>query len=143
VNFREEFRVELDRGEVFSAGRHFGEAGVEACKEAGDIKPQMVWGVGFEIAVNAFVEFAGTADVAIAKMIEGYGSLDETLIKLSGRPAVFRPEFLPDLMTLVIVALVEFLDSLKIEGLVGGGVHGVALRKRMACMMSGHCVNDE
>jgi hypothetical protein len=86
--------------------------------------------------VHALVEFAGTADVAVAEMIEGYGGLDETLIKLSGRPPVFRPEFLPDLMTLVIVALVEFLDSLKIDGLVGGGVPGVILGKRMAERMS-------
>jgi hypothetical protein len=57
-------------------------------------------------------------------MIEGYGSLDESLIKLSRRPPVFGPEFLPDLMALVVVALVEFLDALEIQGLVGGGVHG-------------------
>ena len=44
--------------------------------------------------------------------------LDEALVELPRLPAVFRPEFLPDLVALVIIALVELLDARQVERLV-------------------------
>ena len=84
----------------------------------------MMWTVGLEVALDTLVELAGPADVTVAEMIEGHGGLDESLVELSRWAAVFRPQLFPDLMALVVVALVEFLDPLQVEGIVAGGVQG-------------------
>jgi hypothetical protein len=113
--FRE---VDGDRGVFLGAGGDFGEAGVEGGKEAGHVEAEMPGSIGVEVAVNAAVELPGPADVAVAEMIEGHGSLDEPLVELPRRAAVLRPEILPDLVALEVVALVELLDAEQVAWVV-------------------------
>ena len=51
-------------------------------------------------------------------MIQRHRRLDQTLIKLPRLAAIVRPQFLPDLMRLKKIALVEVLDPPQIERLV-------------------------
>ena len=69
--------------------------------------------------MNAAVELAGTAEIAIAEMIECHRSLNEPLVELSRFAAILGPELLPDLVALEVVAGVEMADPLEVERIVG------------------------
>ena len=111
VDLRQPVRVEFNLGKVFGAGHHLSQAGVEISQKASDIEAQVEGRVGIQVAVHAGVELSGSADVAIAEMVKCDGSLDQRLIEPAGRTAILRPEFLPDIVALVILAGVEVGDS--------------------------------
>ena len=120
MDLREQVGVERDVGKILRARGHVGETGVERGEKLPDVEAQVLWGVGFEIPMHALMKLAGPANVAVAEMIEGNRGLDEPLVKLPGRPPVFRPQLFPDLVALVIVAGIELLDAVEIQRFVGG-----------------------
>jgi len=115
MDLRKQFGVECDFGKILGALRHFGKAAVEVCQKRHEIESEMLRGVGFEVAVDAAVKFSRPTDIAVAEMVERDGRLDQPLVELPRGAPVFRPEFLPDLVAFVIIALVELLDPVKIE----------------------------
>jgi hypothetical protein len=122
VNLGKQVGVELNLGKSLGARGDVGQAGVEVLQKCVHIKPQMMWGVGLEVAMHAAMQFSGAADVAISKMVERHGRLDQPLVELPRCAAVFRPEFLPNLVAFVIIALVELLDAREVQGLVVVGI---------------------
>ena len=73
MNLREQIGVECDRGIILRAGGDLGQTRIEVAEEPRQVEPQMPGRVGLEIAVDAAVELAGTADVAVAKLLEEHG----------------------------------------------------------------------
>ena len=118
MNLRQEIWVELNFWKVLSACGHFRQTQIKFHKKFLDIEPQMPGSKELEIPMDAFVELAGTANISISKMIERNCGLDQSLIIFSRRTAVLGPQFLPDFMALVVIALIEFLNPGEIEQFV-------------------------
>ena len=118
MDLGQSLRVEVDCGKIFGARHNLGQAGVEFGEEANYVEAEITGCVWFQIPMHACMEFSGAADVAISKMIEGYSSLDQGLVVPPRRTAVFGPEFLPDLMALVVVAGVKKGNSFEVKPLV-------------------------
>jgi hypothetical protein len=139
MDFRQQFWVELDVRKVVLARGNLCEAAVEGSEKSRKIEPQVLRGVGEQVVSSGGVQFAGSADVAISKMVEGHRCLDEPLVELSRRPPVVCPEFFPELMALVVVTRVEGDDALQVERVVGLGRcfgHGVSSAQKRTTLGS-------
>ena len=125
MDFGEQFGIEGDVGRRGRVGHDLGQTAVEVAEERHQIETEVAGEIRLEIAVDATVEFAGTAEVAVAEMIECHRGLNEPLVELPRFPAILGPEFLPDLVALEVIAGVEMADPLEIERIVGRfGGHG-------------------
>ena len=76
-----------------------------------------------EVGAAADIQLAGPADVAVAKVVQGYGRLNQPLIESPSRDEFFGPERFPDLVALEEVTDVEMLNALEVERIVFDGWH--------------------
>jgi len=79
-----------------------------------------------QVFATTVIELLRAARIAIAKMVQANGDLNQPLKELARGPLVVGPEFLPNVMRLEELALIKKTDPRKIAGVVSGFVQNSA-----------------
>jgi len=74
--------------------------------------------IRFQVAATGYVHLFSSMQVAVAKMVQGHGRLNETFEKISSRATGLRPKLLPHFVGLEKLTLVEVLNALQIARIV-------------------------
>ncbi len=77
-----------------------------------------------QVVAARYVDFLCSTEVAVRKMLQGDGDLDDALVKLAIFSPILGPEIFPDFVRLEKLAVVEKLDSLQVERVIGYGFVG-------------------
>ena len=128
MNFRNKLRVNLG---FLRIGRFYGfvlvgllEAAFVLGQKFFDAEALMYGQVLLKVLAARYVDFLCSAEVAVRKMLESYSDLNDTLVKRAVFAPVLGPEILPDFVRLEELAVVEKLDSLQVERVIGYGFVG-------------------
>ena len=125
MDFGKKLGIEGNVGRRRRVRHHVSQAAIEVAEERHQIEAEVAGEIGLEVAMDAAVELAGTAEIAIAEMIECHRGLNEPLVELPRFPAIIGPKLPQDFGALEVVAGVEMADPLELERIVGRfGSHG-------------------
>ena len=81
--------------------------------------------VRIQIVSTTNVEFSRTSYVAVAKMVQTNGDLNQPLIEFAGRPAIIGPQFLPHVVGFIEFAVIKIFHSLEIPRLIFNRLHHI------------------
>src|SRR5262245_30147827 len=95
MNFWNQIRNDLDLREFLSAFKDVAAAHRKLRQELLDVEAFIFWAVIVQVAARAVVELSCAADVAVAKMMEANGDLDQALIEPPRRALRVGPQVLP------------------------------------------------
>ena len=114
MNLGDQVRDDFDLRILFFARKNLRTTRGQLRDEFIKINANVMRPIGFQVFCRTVIQFLRPANVAVAKMVQTNGNLNQPLIKLPRRPLILLPQFFPDLVRLEEFALVEILRALDV-----------------------------
>src|SRR5262245_20981295 len=109
MDFGDQVGHNLDLWEFFPALQNRAATEFKLRQQLRQVKSFVLGQVRLQVAAAAEVQLLGPADVAVAKVMQTDGDLNQSLVKLARGATIIGPQFFPNFMGLEEVALVEVL----------------------------------
>src|SRR5262245_19226621 len=125
MNFWNQVGHDLDLWKLFRALQNFAAASLQLAEQLVEIQPLIHGPIIFQIAAATEVQFLRAANVAVAKVVQADGDLNQPLIEPPRGSLRVGPQLFPHFVRLVKVALIEVLNPIQIARIIGGLGHGI------------------